>query len=89
MEKRKKTIYTSDIPKAFWEWYEEIYKEYGYATIEITNSEIMVIRTKTPVEDKKVVKDLAFGKLIRDASGYYLERTFRVKYDEEKDEISF
>ena len=45
----------------------------------------MVCRVKTPVKDAKAIVGVNFGKLIKDASGFFIERTFKPRYFPDED----
>lgn len=76
-----------DIPEAFWEWFEQIKKETGYATIEWAGQAINIVRTRTLINDKREIEKIAFGKLVCDSRGNFLERTYKPTYDPDTDTI--
>lgn len=78
-------ILTDAIPAAFWVWHQELMRKYPYVTIELNRKEVVVCRVRTPVEDERAVEGLGFGKIVSDASGCHLERTFRPRYFKQED----
>ena len=47
----------------------------------------MVCRVKIPVKDAKAIEGVNFGKIIKDASGFFMERTFKPRYFPEEDVV--
>jgi len=80
-------INTYKIPQAFWLWFEGLQKKYPYTTIEWSGQQITICRIRVPVEDERSIEDLPFGKITRDASGCYLERTFKPRYFPDEDAV--
>lgn len=78
-------ISTDNMRSAFVKWYKEL--PYEYKTMEIKNGEVQVVRVRTTVDGIEAIKSLSFGKLISDASGFFLERTFIPRYVAERDEV--
>ncbi len=58
---RGQPIHTSNIPEAFWEWYERLRKKASYITMELVRTEISVVRTRVPVEDEKHIQGFKDG----------------------------
>ena len=78
-------IRCSAAPEAFWVWYEDLNKKYPFTTIEFNLGQIMVCRVKIPVKDAKAIEGVNFGKIIKDASGFFMERTFKPRYYPDED----
>ena len=77
---RNTSIFTTNIPEAYWEWYKKICKENSYITMEIVRGIISVVRTRQPVEDESAIRGIQYAKFIKDASGCYIERTYVPQY---------
>jgi len=73
-------IKRSNIPEAFWAWYDELEKEYPFVQLEVNNDEISVCRVRILVDSMKEIKNIPFGKIVKDAKGCYLEKTFIPRY---------
>jgi len=80
-------ILSDAVPEAFWIWFGELKRRYPYVTIELNRNEIVVCRVRTPVEDERAIERLGFGKIVSDASGCFLERTFRPRYYKKEDVV--
>lgn len=81
-------IMTSAIQEAFWEWIEGLRKKYPFVGIEYSLGQIMIVRVRCYVEDEKLaIKGQTFGKIMSDASGFFMERTFKPRYFPDKDEV--
>jgi len=81
------TISTYKIPPAFWKWFDDLKEKYPYVTIELNRNEIVLCRARRVISSEQEIEGLAFGKVVRDASGTFLERTFRPKYFPQADEV--
>lgn len=77
-------ISTYDIPKMFWDWLGGISQNTPVIYIEAYHGNIVLVRTKTPVTDVKAIGGIDHGRLVKDASGCYLERKYRPRIIEGK-----
>ncbi len=80
-------IYWHKPPKAFWNWFTELQSKYDYATIEINDGRIVVCRVRTVIDSPTAAADIKYGKIICDATGMFLERTFWPRYYVEEDVV--
>lgn len=80
-------IYWPKPPAAFWVWFGELKSKYPYATIEVSDGKIVVCRVRTPIESPETAEKIKYGKIVCDASGTFLERTFWPKYCVEEDVV--
>jgi len=81
-------INTIAIPEAFWEWINGLKKKYPFVAIEYSLGQIMIVRVRCFVPDeKKAIEGQSFGKIMSDASGCFMERTFKPRYFPDDDEV--
>lgn len=78
---------TENTPPVFFTWFKRIREEYPYATMEVSNGEIQIVRVRTPIDSIDGVKGLKYGKIVSDATGEFLEKTYVPRYSRERDEI--
>jgi len=80
MENKAIPVYTSNIPEAYWKWYNKLKEDNPYITMEIVRGKVSVVRTRTVVDDETSIKGVEYAKLIRDSNGCFLERTYIPQY---------
>lgn len=88
IRKPRTSLKVNKLPKAFHVWWDELCKKYPFTTIEIKNGEVAVCRAMVPIKDLSNIKELEYGKIIRDSVGLCIERTFIPKYIPEEDRVA-